>query len=146
MGSQSYKNCIESKSPKQYRALVLNWWTYTIITTNIYNIYILIIYLHIHIYVIYIYIYLIYIHIIYLYIHIYIIYTYLIYIYIHIYTHIYIYIYIYIYIKLAVTIIQTRPPQSPSNYLSFAVTSYTISNISLFSQIAHWLERVFCKL
>ena len=88
----------------------------------------------------YIYVYLIYVHIIYLYIHIYIIYIYLIYI------HTYIYTYIYIYIKLAVTIIQTRPPQSPSDYLSFAVTSYTISDISLFSQIAHWLEHVFCKL
>ena len=62
------------------------------------------------------------------------------------YIHIYIYIHIYTYIKLAVTIIQTRPPQSLSDYLSFAITSYTISDISLFSQIAHWLERVFCKL
>ena len=79
-----------------------------------------------------------------LYIYISYIYTYHILIYTYIY---YIYIlYIYIYIKLAVTIIQTRPPQSPSDYLSFAVTSYTISDISLFSQIAHWLERVICKL
>ena len=86
------------------------------------------------------YIYILYIYILYTYI-----YIYLLYIYIYI-SYIYIHIYIYIYIKLAVTIIQTRPPQSPSDYLSFAVTSYTISDISLFSQIAHWLERVICKL
>ena len=88
-----------------------------------------------------------YIYISYIYTYYILIYTYIYYIYIlYIYTYIYIHIYIYIYIKLAVTIIQTRPPQSPSDYLSFAVTSYTISDISLFSQIAHWLEHVFCKL